>query len=346
MNVMKSSDYTHPREVFLNDKLFSIVITTYSRPAYLKKALTTLKQTANFPYEVIVHDDGSPLQSHRQAVYDMSDDITMTIFNNGKNMGLNESVNRCVEVASSKYILFICDDCFFEGSALREVCELLDKPYVGSVSLGQDGSMVEESELSTCSGPQCALTARIGKGSTTAFRKDVWEEVNGWDLRCTSGQSDNVFLHKIYKLGYWRVILPTKPTILIGNFVYDEEYDPSFPSMGGNDCSLPKLFGMSEEMYVMYNNYRRESNQWWVDGERTLEDRPGYVGISFDGTKYAETRENPAAGLNDIPYWREYFGDIFGGDKHSTDAKKINWEVSTRHGQDKWKDLICQDFSL
>ena len=89
MNVMKSSDYPHPRDVFPNDNFISIVITTYSRPAYLKKALTTLKQTANFPYEVIVHDDGSPLQSHMQAVYDMSDDITITIFNNEKNMGLN-----------------------------------------------------------------------------------------------------------------------------------------------------------------------------------------------------------------------------------------------------------------
>lgn len=346
MNKQYSGNYPHPSEVFPNDQFISVVITTYSRPAYLKKALETLKQTANFPHEVIVHDDGSPLESHRRAVYDMSDDIGITIFNNGRNMGLNEAVNRCVEVASSKYMLFICDDCFFDGSALREVCEVLNKPYVGSVSLGQDGTGITPEDLSVSDGPKFALTSRIGKGSTIAFRKDVWEEVGGWDLRSTSGQSDNVFLHKIYKKGYWRAILPGKPTVYIGNFVYNEEYDPSCPSMGGNDCSLPKLFGMPEGLWNVLNNYRRESSQWWVDGERTLEDRAGYVGKSFDGRVYKETRKNPAAGLNDIPYWRQYFADIFGGDHHSATARSINWETAKRHGQDKWKSEICSDFGI
>ena len=331
----------------LSSEFVSIVITTYRRPNYLKKALDSIKQHADFPYEIIVHDDGSGPEDTK-ALMSMSDDISITILNNGLNMGLCEAVNRCTEMASSKFVLFMCDDCFFALPSLKDLAAVLSKPYVGSVSLGQDGSKIPESNLSVCGGTRFALNSRIGRGSTIGYRKDVWKEVGGWDLRSTSGQSDNVFLHKIYTKGYWRAVLPRDPSILIGNFEYGEQsYDPSFPLMNGNDCSLPKLFGMSKEDYVRWNNYRREANQWWVDGERTIENREtAYVGISFDGSRYKDTRGNKKAGLNDIPYWMNYFKDIFSGEEYSTNPREIAWEKSSDHGQSKWRDIISSDFGL
>jgi hypothetical protein len=300
---------------------------------------------ADMPVEIIVNDDAST-QAAREELYKMSNLISVTVFNNGLNMGLNEAVNRCVEMASSKYILFICDDCYITRPCFRQLCEVLEKPYIGTVSLGQDGSNTSPEHLCHTANGGFSLLSGLGCGSTTAFRKDVWKEVSGWDTRGTTGQSDNVFIHKIHKAGYWRGLVSGQQSISVGNFVEPEKYESSFESMRGNDCSLPRIFGLPKDQWVMYNHLRRESAQWWVDGERTLTDRKNYEGISFTGQRYKETRENPVAGLNDIPYWLEYFHSLFGGQEWCTDPAKIVWENAKTHGQDKWKDFIVRDFGL
>ena len=330
-----------PYEVYPNDSFISVVIPTYCRPFYLKKALDTLEEFADMPYEVIVHDDASR-QDFREAVFAMSHRISSTVFNNGLNFGLGESANRCIEMASSKYVLFLNDDCFFTKPCLRSICQTLDNEYVGTISIAQNSSVVPDGDF--CPDGYC-LSSNIGRGSTIAFRKSVWKEVNGFDDRCPSGQADNVFLYKTLRAGYWRAMIKDGPHMLIGNFVYDEEYSPTHPFTKGNDCSLPKIFGLSYDDWVMYNNYRRESCQWWVDGERTIPDRHTYEGVSFDGTKYMDTRKNKPAGLNDIPYWIDYFKDIFGGEKLS-DINNVNWEVANKHGQSRWKKEILNDFGI
>lgn len=331
----------HPYDVYPNDGFISVVIPTYCRPFYLDKALETLAEHADMQYEVIVHDDGSR-QDFREKLFAMSHHISTLVFNNGLNFGLGESANRCIEMASSKYILFLNDDCFFTKPCLKDLCDVLDHDYVGTVSVAQNSSVVPDAHFS--SSGHC-LSSNIGRGSTIAFRKSVWKEVGGFDDRCPSGQADNVFLYKIMREGYWRAMIAGGPHMKIGNFVYNEDYSPTHPFTKGNDCSIPKIFGLPYDDWVLYNNYRRESCQWWVDGERTIPDRHTYEGVSFDGTKYMDTRKNKLAGLNDIPYWIGYFKDIFGGEKLS-DINKVNWDVAKRHGQSKWKDQILNDFGI
>jgi len=103
--------YPDPATVFPNNLFLSVVVPHFCRIGYLKRALDSLARHADMPFEVIVHDDASS-DADREELFGLSDQISITLFNNGHNMGLNEAVNRCVEMASSKYILFICDDCF------------------------------------------------------------------------------------------------------------------------------------------------------------------------------------------------------------------------------------------
>ena len=348
----KGHVYPHPYEVLPNNSYISIVAPTYCRPFYLKKLLDTLAEYADMPYEVIIHDDGSPRELQDQ-VFAMRDRISILSFNTGLNQGLAAAANHCISQASSKYVLFLNDDCFFVKPCLRELCAVLDKEYVGLLSPANDPGELSAQERLKAKGTPFALGSYkegatyavsnyLGGGSCIAFRKSVWAEVGGWDERSTSGQADNVFVYKILKAGYWKALLEGHDRVKVGNFVYPEPssgapdaYKPTQGYSKGNDCSFPKIFGIPEREQIRLAHIHREACQYWVDGERTIDEG--------NGRSFYDDRPNPTAGLNDINYWGEYFLDMF-GKKHSHSVADVDWEIAKRHGQEKWKEQVLNDY--
>jgi glycosyltransferase involved in cell wall biosynthesis len=340
----KGRTYPHPEEVLPRDSYISICVPTYCRPFYLKKLLDSLQEHADMPYEVIVHDDGSP--KHLQdEVFAMRDRISILSFNTGLNQGLPAASNHCISQASSKYVLFLNDDCFFVKPCLQEICNVLDKEYVGVISPANDPGPFGPTERMVTKATKYALggykegavyavSNYLGGGSCIAFRKSVWQEVGGWDERSTSGQADNVFIYKILRAGYWKALLEGKDRVKVGNFVYGDDYKPTQGYSKGNDCSFPRMFRISEQDQQRLAYVHREACQYWVDGERTIDEG--------NGRSFYDDRPNPVAGLNDINYWGEYFLDLF-GHKHSHSVLDVNWELAKRHGQDKWKEQILND---
>jgi glycosyltransferase involved in cell wall biosynthesis len=323
-----------PDEVFPRNSFVSICIPTFCRPYYVRRLLNSIPHPdEDMRYEVIVSDDGSS-KSFRDEIRELADERKFLLVENaGWNVGLPESANRCIALASSEYVLFLNDDCYFVGKCLKDLCNILSKPYIGWVSpmndIGGFGLDVCSTEVN---GTKFAITNFLGGGATLGFRKSVWQEVGGWDYKATSGQADNVFVYKIARSGYFKAVLEGPPKI--GDSNHDEDYIPTQPLSRGNDCSIPKIFGISDEEWIRINHKRRIACQYWVDGERTVENRQLF-----------DNRQNPIAGLNDHPYWGNYFLDMFGGG-HCHDVRKIDWQVAERHGQHQWKDEIYKDFQL
>lgn len=329
----KASSYPHPFAVYPNDKFISVVLTSFCRPHYIRRAIESIHQTADMPFELIVNDDGSYKEA-KDELYAMSDKVSTIVFNNGVNMGLNEAANRCISLASSKYILYCTDDCWFTAPCLKDICNVLSKDYIGFLCVANDIGPLSPGSICKANGTRFSISNYLGGGISQAFRKDVWKEVGGWDLRSTSGQSDNVFLFKILKAGYWKAVIEGFARVKCANFEEEKTYVPTAGFMKGNDCSLPKIFGLDWNQQVYLNQMRRVACQVWVDGERTIPNRE-----TFDD------RPNPTAGLNDINYWFQYFQDVFGNHGTSHDYKDVNWDAASRHGQSKWKDQIFKDFS-
>ena len=323
----------HPYDVYPNDKFITFAIPTFCRPYYLEKALDSLEEHADMPYEVVVHDDGSS-KEFRDAVFDMSDRISTVVFNNGMNTGLVNSANRAIGLASSKYIVFMADDCYLTGPCLKDMCNALSKPYVGIISPINEPGPLPDEWVHTVDGTRFCLSSGLGGGAACAFRKEVWEEVGGFDYRSPSSQSDNVFIFKILVKGYWKAMLEGKSKIDLGNYVYGDDYKPTEPMMRGRDCSFPKIFGVDQRQLDHLGLVKRQACDFWCNGERTIPDRHTY-----------DDRPNPTAGLNDIPYWGDYFTGMFGG-KNSCDPKEIVWEKTELHNQIKWKEEIMRDFRL
>lgn len=294
----------------------SIVITSFFRPFYLKRCLESIKQFADMPYEIIVHDDGSS-PALRDEIYKLcSENASTLILNLGTNMGLNVSANRAVSIAQSDFVLFLNEDCFFTKPGLKQIASSLAKPYIGFLSptnLPIHGRDVGDNTVIS--------NGHLGGGHAIAFRKEVWQEVSGWNENNTTGQSDNVFLLKIIRAGYFKGFMTNGPFLDVTH-PNATGYIDSFSFAKGNDCSYPKLFNFPQDKLLALNHKRREFCQYWVDGERTIANRE-----TFDN------RPNPVAGLNDFGYWDAYLQRLVNIDG------SINWNMA-EWGQDKWKDLL------
>jgi len=337
------SFFLPPNKVLPNDSFISIVVTTFHRDYYLPRLLSSLESVADMPYEIIVNDDGSNADVQAK-ILGMSERLSSAVFNFGGNMGLNAAVNRAVSIASSKFILFVPDDVVFVVPCFRNLCAVLSRPYVGLVSPLEDGTSLPLEDRCVKHGVSFGLYSGLAAPGVSAFRKDIWEEVGGWDTRCPSCQSDNVFFHKVYKAGYWRATLGEHAAVTMNEPLENSEYVPTSGLVEGSDCCIPKIVGIQKEISNLISVKRRESCHWWVDGERTIPNREEYRPWSVCGRAPKDTRKNPKAGLNDLPYWEQYFLDVFSYSRHSSSVRGIDWSVAARHGQSKWQDEIKADF--
>lgn len=316
--------------IFPDDAFISIVITSYCRPHYLKRCIDSINEFADMPYEIIVHDDGS-WQPYKDEIYNsLKDRVSTLIMNTGWNMGLNIAANRSCAIAQSKYILFMNDDCYLLRPCFKEIASVLDHSYVGFVCPVNEGTTHGEKKTKEYKNAKFHLSRDFGGGHSIAFRKSVWEEVGGWCEWNTTGQSDNVFLSRMIKAGYFKALIDGHPSIE-STHPNAEGYVDSISFTKGNDCSYPRLFGLTDRQQIYMNHKRREWCQWWVDGERWIKER--YDDPPFDN------RENPIAGLNDLPYWGEYLSKIVKPDG------TVDWKEAELHNQTKWREEVDRDFS-
>lgn len=299
------------------NNFISIVISNFQRSHYLLRCLESIEQLADYPYEIIVIDDGSS-EEIQKTLFDNRNRFSSLVLNTGRNMGLCTTANRGVELASSEYILFMNDDCWLVEPCFKDIIDVLKHPYIGWLCPGN-----KSGSLNT----KFSLTNNLLGGYILAFRKEVWEEVKGWDTTYTSAQSDNVFLMKILSRGYWKAILKGGPKALLANFEEIDTYIAT-ASLAKPNNAVPKIFNLPniEDIY-------------WLEQRKALDKD--------------ESTKDINAGFTNLQYWFDYIFEIFNTkfddielmSEVSYDINNINWTASLRHGQQKWRDIILNDFS-
>lgn len=173
---------------------FSIVITTYNRLSFLKRAIASaLAQTV--PCEVVVVDDCS---SDDTEDYLRSLGDRIIFHRNPTNMGHAASVNAGVQVASGDWIKPVDDDDYLDPNCIREIMRaiaLRREAVICSCQAAQvDVNQVELSRTRRM-GPGQAfyipqadihygmLLEQIPFGTPiqVAFRRDAFIQSGGWD---------------------------------------------------------------------------------------------------------------------------------------------------------------------
>lgn len=83
----------------------TLCVLSYGRLDLLRRSLDSLWRNTHYPYELIVHDDGSDkdVTDWLYSQYKWGK-ISFLILNGGKNMGIGAAMHRCVDMASGEYI--------------------------------------------------------------------------------------------------------------------------------------------------------------------------------------------------------------------------------------------------
>ena len=173
---------------------FSIVITTYNRLSFLKRAIeSALAQTVSC--EVVVADDCS---SDDTENYLRSLGSRITYHRNPKNMGHAASVNAGVQVASGDWIKPVDDDDYLDPNCIREMMRAIALRREAVICSCQAAQVdVDRVEISRTrrTGPGQAfyipqadihygmLLEQIPFGTPiqVAFRRDAFIQSGGWD---------------------------------------------------------------------------------------------------------------------------------------------------------------------
>lgn len=307
------------------DKFFSIVIMSYTRPAYLLQLLQSIHEHADMPVEIIVHDDASGRELEVTIFNECRHLCSTMIFGSPEkiNMGMAASCNRAIALANSKYVLVLNDDTKMLGPGLKDLVKVLEIPYIGSAGPWQCVTNVIPGSFSpdatavpvTGNGIDFNISSLPNGAGVFAFRKEVWEEVRGFPQVYTNA-GDTGFMIKLLMNGYFAA----------SRFINREESFTNVDQMAGYldptagksplDSSYPHVFKSPD--LVMACHRRRERIH-----------------------QYSHTNYYSDAGIVNHTWWDKHFVEARQGIDHG-----FNWEVFNRFGQSKWKDQVERDMAI
>lgn len=113
-----------PLENKVPEELVSIIIPTYNRPAYLKKAIFSVLQQTYQNIEVIVSDDFS--SDNPQPIIDEFKDPRLRLRRNETNLGVGLNVSHAFKEAKGKYVASLNDDDIWQEDFLEKLVPHLE----------------------------------------------------------------------------------------------------------------------------------------------------------------------------------------------------------------------------
>lgn len=117
-----------------NDPLISVIIPTYNRPDYLRRAIGSVLNQTYDNVELIVIDDASNYDV-RGLVNAICSDIEVVV--NSENLGANRSRMRGIKRSDGRYVAFLDDDDFWKQTKLEKQLRIMENfEEVGIVSTG------------------------------------------------------------------------------------------------------------------------------------------------------------------------------------------------------------------
>jgi glycosyltransferase involved in cell wall biosynthesis len=117
----------------VNTPLVSILIPTYNRPEYLRRAVESCLAQTYHNFEIVITDNSTNQDSARtMAKYT---DLRIRYHSNGGNIGPWESPNRAISLAQGAYIKFLMDDDLLKPSCLALMVEALEKHPTAGIAM-------------------------------------------------------------------------------------------------------------------------------------------------------------------------------------------------------------------
>jgi len=101
---------------------FSVLVTSYNRPVFLKAAIESILNSTLKDYELIISDDCSPkLNEIENVVRQFLPDSRIRFYKNEKNLGEAKNRENLIGLAQADWLLILCDDDLLEKNALEKI---------------------------------------------------------------------------------------------------------------------------------------------------------------------------------------------------------------------------------
>lgn len=294
-------------------EFLSVVIPSYNRFDLLVEVVNSIHKNADIPFELIIHDDNSN-DGTKESLEKLEKKTSTIIYSNGLNLGLAESINRAVRLASSEYILMLNADIIIDRPFFKYMLDILKYPFVGFVNLITSSPDAKNKLTAKDSKLLFSLHRGIGGGCALGFTRTVFNKVNGWNSSsCRSGNADVSFMIRTIKNGYFPVNLSfdKAPIRLL-------DIDNKRSTIGGMryDCSYPRLFNFKH-----YEDLSLER--------------------SSKANDFMQYSYRVDEGETNINYWSKFCHELIDEDSY------INYELSKRYGHDKWlRDKVSREAGL
>lgn len=170
-------------------KLISIVIPTFCRNDYLKKALYSVKNQTYKNVEVIIVDD-SP-QKKKKDFFDGFKTLNIRYIHNKKREGVQESRNIGIKKAKGKYIAFLDDDDTWDPRKLEKQMQVSSEKNIGLISCWME--KMQPTNKTPCF-KELINKYTLGTSSTFLIKRDVFSTVGTWDKNCVAAQDHELGL--------------------------------------------------------------------------------------------------------------------------------------------------------
>lgn len=170
--------------------LVSIVLPTYNRERYIKKAIESVLNQTYKNIELIIVDDGS-IDKTPKILSELSKrEPKMIVLTNKTNLGLVRTLNKGIKTVQGKYIARIDDDDFWcDKRKLEKQVDFLEKniEYAlvggGAIKINKQGKeivryLLPENDEDIRKG---ILVDNTFVHVAVLFRKDIWKKVGGYD---------------------------------------------------------------------------------------------------------------------------------------------------------------------
>lgn len=108
----------------------SLCVLSFNRPHLLRTSLQTLAEHADYPFELLIHDDGSSDPDVLDFLHGLQRDgaVSTLILNApGQNQGQGVALNRLFAIATGDPIIKLDHDLIYEPGWLRDTVQLLER---------------------------------------------------------------------------------------------------------------------------------------------------------------------------------------------------------------------------
>lgn len=193
----------------------SVIIPTYKRAKFIKRAIDSVLNQTYKNIELIVVDDNNSGDESRMAMEDIIsqyNDDRLIYLKHEKNMNGASARNTGIEKSTGKYITFLDDDDFFLSNRIEKLVEIMkiekeyDCLYTGVVKV-KNGNVVDVQYSQLEGNLQKNMLMQKSffyTGSNLFFRADALKTIGGFDVTFKRYQDIEVMVRffRKYKIKY------------------------------------------------------------------------------------------------------------------------------------------------